>query len=60
MSELPHRELQSRPLDDRVADVCPTCGQHMIKSEADRLKWLNDGGEASCENCGTKKTRTTT
>jgi len=44
--------------DERTADVCPTCGQHIIVSVAARLKWILEGGEVKCGNCGISKVRT--
>lgn len=44
--------------DERTADVCPTCGQHIIVSVTARLKWIQEGGEVKCVNCGVSKTRT--
>ena len=57
--EAPARHaLYVRPLEDRIADVCPTCGQHMILNVVARLEWINSGGEIRCVNCNTTKTRT--
>lgn len=52
------RDLQSRDLGDRIADVCPGCGQHMIMDTAARLKWILEGGEIRCGSCQITKTRT--
>jgi hypothetical protein len=50
------RELSERPLQDRLADVCPGCGHHILDTK-DRLKWLKEGGSIRCSGCGLSKTR---
>lgn len=44
--------------EERTADVCPTCGQHIIVSVVERLKWILEGGKVKCVNCGICKVRT--
>jgi hypothetical protein len=50
--------IQQRSFEDRTADVCVTCGLHIIKSVPLRLKWLIEGGSVTCEYCNTTKVRT--
>lgn len=49
------RGLAAFPVVDRLADVCPGCGQHMIADDAQRLQFLRSGGTTVCPRCGISK-----
>jgi hypothetical protein len=56
--EAPTRHaLYLRSNADRVADVCPTCGMHIIQNVVARLKWIIEGGEVKCVSCNITKVR---
>lgn len=49
------RELYALTLDDRIADVCPGCGQHILVSAVDRLAWIASRTLIRCSGCGIQK-----
>jgi predicted RNA-binding Zn-ribbon protein involved in translation (DUF1610 family) len=50
------RELSTMPIEIRVADVCPRCGQHIVADELPRLQLFMEGGTVTCASCGMDKT----
>ena len=54
---LARRSLSALPMETRLGDVCPACGQHMIADEIERLRFFVDGGSATCRRCGISKSR---
>ena len=49
------RDLAALPIETRVADVCPYCGQHALDEQA-RLQFFLKGGQATCPHHGTVMT----
>ena len=46
------------PIEQRLADVCPGCGQHVLMDEDARVAFIKNGGTITCQNCQIEKTRT--
>ena len=43
------------PLELRLLDVCPGCGQGAFSDVSERLKWLAIGGKIRCVWCAIEK-----
>ncbi len=49
------RRLSGLPVERAVADMCPSCGLHMVDDVVGRVELLEDGGAARCAQCGIVK-----